>query len=585
MIVRALAYDGFRNLKAGFLEPCETVNVIYGDNAQGKTNLLEAVWMFCGSKSFRTVKDRELIAFDGPRARLRLDFYGAGRDQQAELLIDDRRRATLNGVPLGTANKLAGAFCAVVFSPVHLSLIKDGPAMRRRFIDTAICQLRPRYGPLILDYIKTLDQKNALLKDLYRYPQMEDMLDVWDEKLAVLNSAIIEHRMAYTEKLKGYAAAFYNGFSMDREQLVLTYSTIDCAKVEKEAILQKLREARAQDIKQGHCTIGVHRDDLLIEIGGVKSRPFASQGQQRSAVLSLKLAEAQILKEAIDETPVILLDDVLSELDTNRQRYILNHLTGFQVFLTCCDPSVFLRQEVGRAFCVEDGVVAPRTVPDAVGADAINEKTPSPASEEGTADEESFTGDGEDTAPPEIVLLDAATSAAQREKQPIPTEEAKLDAAGERAGKRAAASPAESENASAKTKRRTAPPESAKVAERKTAVAAAEKQPDFEKAAPAAETIDNKPVDEKSGPVKKRGAKQMASEEQAGKESAERKTVPIKSESRKTDGKKAHDKRPAAKKDTAKKNARPQAPKKQTESAKPRKTTGDARDGETSPHE
>ncbi|HJD23093.1 MAG TPA: DNA replication/repair protein RecF [Firmicutes bacterium] len=367
MLVTRLSFENFRNLQAGGIQPVPGVNIVYGSNAQGKTNLLEAFWFFTGGRSFRGSKDAETVAFGADKAALHMEFTAAGREQEAEITISRRRHAVLNGVPQTAASHLAGHFCAVVFSPAHLSLVKDGPEGRRRFLDAAYCQLRPGYIRVLGGYHRTLSQRNALLKDLRAGYGDKRLLDIWDERLAEAGAQVFAARTAYIRRLAGPAREIYAGLSGGREEFSLRYdSTVgpeDATPSQaRERLYERLQTSHAADLGAGFTTAGPHRDDLAVAISGLSARTYASQGQQRSAVLALKLAEASVLREVTGEQPVALLDDVMSELDISRQDYILNHIDGWQVFLTCCDPSAVLRLSAGRIFHVEAGRITQETV-------------------------------------------------------------------------------------------------------------------------------------------------------------------------------------------------------------------------------
>lgn len=363
MIAEQLTTAGFRNLESGALSLNPGINILYGDNAQGKTNFLEAVWLFTGAKSFRGAKDKELVSFNRDQAELTLDFKAQGREQQAKLSIQSRRSAQLNGIGLRSAARMAGEFCAVVFSPAHLSLIKDGPDARRRFIDTACCQHRPAYIRLLAEYQRTLQQRNALLKEAARGHSLPgDTLSVWTARLAQAGADVYEARRAYIERLAPEAAAIYKGLSAEREVMTACYESCvghDIASKEAacEQLLRILRDREDVDRAAGFTTAGVHRDDLHITIDDRAARIYGSQGQQRSAVLALKLAEAALLEKETGEQPVMLLDDVMSELDPARQDYILNHIHGWQVLVTCCDPGPIQRLAKGAAFEVKAGKI------------------------------------------------------------------------------------------------------------------------------------------------------------------------------------------------------------------------------------
>lgn len=351
----------FRNIAEAELLPAEGVNILYGDNAQGKTNLLEALWLFTGGKSFRGAKDSELVRFTAENACIAADFHAEDRDQRAEIRIDKRRAVTLNGVPQPAANRLTGHFFAVVFSPDHLSLVKEGPEGRRRFMDAAYCQLRPAYIKVLAGYLRALGQRNALLKSWRQCPD-PDMLEVWDTRLAGFGSQVIAARGQYVAWLTDCAGSIYAGLSGGREQLCIAYEPEKgyagktVAQVEQ-SLKEQLRAQRQIDIEAGFTTRGPHREDLQVQISGLSARLFGSQGQQRSAVLALKLGEAAVLRKQTGERPIVLLDDVMSELDVSRQEYIINHMEGWQVFITCCDPSSVGRLMDGRKFHVKQGTL------------------------------------------------------------------------------------------------------------------------------------------------------------------------------------------------------------------------------------
>ncbi len=365
MIVSELEAENFRNLKKLSFLPCGQVNIIYGENAQGKTNLIEAIWLFTGGKSFRGAKDSELTAFGEEKCTLGLNFYGAQREQSAEIKIEKKRMAVLNGIGLASAARLAGNFCAVVFSPVHLSLVKDGPQVRRNFLDAAICQIKPRYAGFLADYKRALLQRNALLKDLQFHSELYDLLDVWEDRLSRLGAAILAHRLNYISTLAPVCAEIYEGLSSSREQFHISYqaSVENMQNTAREGTAQCLQEAfkhaRVRDIASGVTSCGPHRDDLVIDINGISARTYGSQGQQRSCVLAMKLGEAALLEKSAGEPPVILLDDVMSELDSSRQDYVLNHIRGSQVFITCCEPTPALRGG-GKAFSMSNGILQPK---------------------------------------------------------------------------------------------------------------------------------------------------------------------------------------------------------------------------------
>ena len=362
MKISRLHLEQFRNIESLSVFPCETVNIIYGDNAQGKTNLLEAIWLLSAAKSFRGAKDADLIRFGESRALIESDFFCAGRQQTSKIQLEGKKTAWLNDIRQDSITAFAGIFTTVVFSPSHLGLVKDGPAGRRKFLDTSICQITPRYIGMIGQYQRILLQRNTLLKDISYASALLDTLDIWDEKLSALGGVIIRMRMEYTRRLQKEAEDIYKGISMERESFSLDYRPFELPVQEGQTqreisslLLEKMMQNRSEDLRSGSTGIGPHRDDLEISINGRSVRSFGSQGQQRSSVLALKLAESRCIGDILGERPVILLDDVMSELDQNRREYLLNHLTGSQIFITCCDKGYFFRLEGGRVFRMEHG--------------------------------------------------------------------------------------------------------------------------------------------------------------------------------------------------------------------------------------
>lgn len=353
MKAKKLTGRGFRNLLPFEVEFCDKVNIIYGDNAQGKTNLIEGLWLFTGAKSFRTSKDSELVAFGQQKAELSLDFISGGIDREAKITVTNRRNAELDTKKLKTASALAGNFCAVVFSPVDLQTVKDGPDLRRRFVDLAIYQLYPSYAPVLKDYTKAVTQRNALLKSMDKKLVSNDMLDAFENEISLLGQKIVDYRIKYCARLTANASDIYRELSSLREELEVEY--LPSCPVED--LAERLYMSRKTDVFSGITSVGPHRDDLDFKINGVSARNFGSQGQQRSVALSLKLAEAKTLKDITGEQPVAILDDVMSELDPSRQAFILNHIKDWQVFITCCDKANLNPLKEGKVFTVSGGKI------------------------------------------------------------------------------------------------------------------------------------------------------------------------------------------------------------------------------------
>ena len=343
----------FRNFETFEWKPGPGMNVICGANAQGKTNLLEGIWLFTGAKSFRGAKDSELIKFGAPKAKLALHFISKGIENTAEIQIENRRIANFNEKNLPSTAALAGHFCAIVFSPADLSLVKDGPAVRRKFMDLAIGQLYPKYIVLLRDYMRAVTQRNSILRDLKYHSELAGLLDVFEQELALKGAELIGYRQRYLQRISESLPGIYHGLSGQKETLQVNYS---CS-CEADELASKLKQLRRDDMFLGSTSIGPHRDDILFLLDGISARSFGSQGQKRSIVLALKLAEADVLKQETGELPVALLDDVMSELDPDRQDFILNHIRSWQVFLTCCDPSNVSRLAEGNIFWMKNGQI------------------------------------------------------------------------------------------------------------------------------------------------------------------------------------------------------------------------------------
>ncbi len=341
MRLNALEIHNFRNIEQASFSPHPQLTVIAGENGQGKTNLLEAVFLLTGSKSFRAAKDLELVR----RGELNSQLTGKAEDgqTQSEIAITifgvgaakKGRYAKINGVDYGRATAIAGRFTAVVFAPGHLSLVKAGPEGRRRFLDAALCQLYPGYVGILRRYLRALAQKNALLKKYRETPDADALLDIFDSELAESGREISQRRGEYLQHMAPAAEQFYSQLSKGRETLNIEFLAC-CGDGDIEGLLKRCRN---RDLRAGFCTAGPHREDFEALIDGESARVYGSQGQQRSVVLSLKLAEAQRAKEVSGQHPVMLLDDVLSELDENRQSFLLAGMQGKQNFLTTCDAA------------------------------------------------------------------------------------------------------------------------------------------------------------------------------------------------------------------------------------------------------
>ncbi len=362
MYIKDVEIKNFRNINQIEIKPENGINIIYGENGQGKTNIIEAVWLFTGCKSFRTSKDKELIKFGENMSQLDIEFCDSIRENKAQIQIEKRRNAALNGVELSSPRELIGKFYSIVFSPGHLSLVKEGPLNRRRFIDTAISQIENIYAKKLAYYNHLVNQKNALLKNASEDSSLITTFDIWDEKLAQAAAEIIKYRIEYIKKIEPCVSDIYEGISDKREKLKIKYASNIRYESENIADIEDncykaLLANRANDLYIKSTSCGPHRDDMEIFINGISARKFGSQGQQRSASLALKLAEADIIKEEKNEKPVILLDDVMSELDLGRQNFILHKMSDKQVFITCCEKETVQRLEKGKVYKIENGQV------------------------------------------------------------------------------------------------------------------------------------------------------------------------------------------------------------------------------------
>ena len=363
MRVERIALSGFRNYDEETVEFSPAVNVICGPNAQGKTNLLEAVYLLTGAHSFRTRFDKELIGFDCSWASILADVDSGDRSQTIRLLFQrgQRRQVTVNGAKK-TSSSLAGLMTAVLFSPDDLYLIKEGAAARRRLMDNAICQLRPGYASILSDYNKLYENKTRILKDWREKPSLLTALDEFSDGLAKCSARMIRYRASFVDRLAKAAAPIHRDFSGGKEELALTYKTVSTvtdprAPAEEiyEQVLAHQASHRQAELDAGQCLTGVHKDDIEIAINAMAARNYASQGQARTAALSIKLAEREIFKAETGEYPVLLLDDVLSELDVTRQEFVLNRISGGQTLITCCEDENISQRTGGRVFSVHDG--------------------------------------------------------------------------------------------------------------------------------------------------------------------------------------------------------------------------------------
>lgn len=346
MKLRRIALDGFRNYTDFTADFSPGVNVIWGENAQGKTNLLEAIGFLSGARSHRARGDKELISFHRDQGTITAEVTSRGRDflLEVQLFRGARRRLFVNHVKCKTAAELGGIVQTVLFCPEDLALIKAGAAERRSFLDHAICQLRPRYAEALAQYNKLLDHKTRILRDWEKHPSLLDVLEDFNEAMARAGALVIHYRAHFVRKLAEKAAQIQTEFSGGRETLALRYATVSTVRdplgptVELYEDLRRHQDSHARAERDARsCLSGPHKDDLVARINGQPARQYASQGQTRTAALSLKLAERELFRDDTGQWPILLLDDVLSELDARRQDFVLRRITGGQVILTGCE--------------------------------------------------------------------------------------------------------------------------------------------------------------------------------------------------------------------------------------------------------
>lgn len=339
MTCTRIVYRNFRNLTSAELCPDASVTVLNGANGQGKTNLLEGVYLFAGGRSFRTVHENELVRFGAEFAQLDMTCFDGTRECRMTLRFLPRtgkRFCRINDVPITKLSEMVGKFRAVLFCPEHLSIVKDGPAVRRRFLDAALCQIDSSYLRLLQTYNAVLNQRNALIKTAKERRDDRIFLEtafLWSEQLAAEAEKIAATRQAYLEKLNGHVKEILSDMTCGREISKLTYLTPRT----KEEYLRQLTENTERELRFGATLFGTHKDDIQIEINEKDARSFASQGQQRSVALAMKIAEGELSKDKNGSYPVFLFDDILSELDASRREYLLSGIGGKQVIITSCD--------------------------------------------------------------------------------------------------------------------------------------------------------------------------------------------------------------------------------------------------------
>lgn len=357
MMIESIELKNYRNYDELHMDFSQGTNILYGDNAQGKTNVLEAIYVCATTKSHKGSKDKEIIQFNRDESHIKLKVRKNDIPFRIDMHLKKNKTkgVAVNGVPIRKASELFGIVNVVLFSPEDLNLIKNGPAERRRFIDMELCQLNKLYVHSLVQYNRIVTQRNKLLKDIAFKPDYEETLDIWDMQLIQYGKEIIHYRKEFVEQLDGIIGSIHRRLSGEKESLHIIYEP----NVETDGFEEALRKNRQMDLKQRMTLTGPHRDDLSFTINEIDIRRYGSQGQQRTAALSLKLAEIELVKKVVHDYPILLLDDVLSELDNSRQNQLLAGINHIQTVITCTGLEDFVtnRFHIDKIFRVISGTV------------------------------------------------------------------------------------------------------------------------------------------------------------------------------------------------------------------------------------
>lgn len=357
MFIKSIQLDGYRNYKNTTVYFDKGTNILYGDNAQGKTNILESIFMCATTKSHKGTKDKEIIGFDENEAHVTMYLDKSSDEYKIDMLLrkDKSKIVAVNGSKIKKATEVLGILNVVLFSPEDLGIIKNGPSERRRFIDMELCQLDSIYLYNLSKYNKIIDQRNKLIKDSYMNRDLIETLNIWDHQLVSYGIPIIEKRKKFIEDLNLIIGEVHSKLTNGKEELIINYEPdVICENFEKE-----LNKNKDKDIKLKQTGVGPHRDDFSFVVNGIDIRKFGSQGQQRTAALSLKLSEIEIVKRVTGHVPVLLLDDVLSELDSNRQNYLLKTIGDIQTIITCTGLDDFVNNnfQINKLIKVSNGTI------------------------------------------------------------------------------------------------------------------------------------------------------------------------------------------------------------------------------------
>ena len=347
MYIEKLNLKNFRNYEEQEITLNPHINIFYGDNAQGKTNILEAIFLGGFGKSFRTSKEKEMIELQKDFLEVGIQYQKSDRDGKIKIQIASKKQIEVNGVKIKKLSELMGNLNLVIFTPDDIQILKNGPAERRRFLDMMIGQLRPNYVHNLNNYLKTLEQRNQYLRQIQEEHKPEEMLEIWDEKLAEYAEIICSYRREFMEKIKEKIAKIHPKITKDNEILTLNYVT-ECD--QKEKYIELLKQRRKLDIIKGFTTKGIHRDDFQVFINDKEIGIYGSQGQNRTAILTLKIAELYVIEQEVGEFPILLLDDFMSELDEKRRKSFLQYIQETQVIITCTDKMELEKLELGKDY-------------------------------------------------------------------------------------------------------------------------------------------------------------------------------------------------------------------------------------------
>ena len=334
MWIKELRINNFRNYKNEEIKFEKNINIFYGENAQGKTNIIEAIFLCSMGRSFRTNKDKEMILLNESQANIEIEFEKSDRSGKIKIELAGKKNVSINGIKIKKLSELLGNVNIVIFTPDDINILKGGPQNRRKFLDIMISQLRPNYMHVLTLYLKTLEQRNNYLKQIKIENKDENLLDIWDEKLVEYGMRIYEYRKEFIEKIQNKIKNIHKKITENKEEIEIKYFSDANT---RQNFINELKSRRKLDIIKGFTTKGIHRDDFMVYINGKEVEIYGSQGQHRTAILSLKLSELNVIYDEIGEYPILLLDDFMSELDDKRRKNFLNNIKDIQVIITCTE--------------------------------------------------------------------------------------------------------------------------------------------------------------------------------------------------------------------------------------------------------